>query len=37
MYAAGKGNIEVVKILLKYNADVQAKDNKGTNIYLLIK
>ena len=29
MIAANKGHLEVIKLLLENNADVQAKDNNG--------
>ena len=29
MFAAKNGDIEVIKLLLEHNADVQAKDNEG--------
>ena len=29
MYAAENGHLEVVKILLEHDADLQAKDNEG--------
>ena len=29
MFAAQDGKLEVVKLLLEHNADVQAKDNEG--------
>ena len=36
MYAAEKGNTDVMKILLEYGADIKEKDNYGQIIIVII-
>lgn len=37
MYAASKGNIEIVDLLLKYGADINANDGMGNTVLTAAK